>query len=316
MHPDFVAPVYGPGGFSSLPGAIKDYFAGGKPWPGVDAGAERLVLGFIDAFGWRQFRKFSQHPFLRRFRREGSVGQWTSQFPSTTPAHVACIHSGLEVGRSGLLEWFYYNPGVDAMIAPLLYSFAGSREIDGLAAAGIDPGAVFPEASLYLELAAAGTPSIVFQPWDIYDSTATRMMTRGAESRGYSSLEELGSMLNEALAGPRGRGYFFFYYDGIDSVSHVYGPDSPQAEREILGVLDAMEAFLAGPRPSRGRTLLLLVADHGQVRVDPATTVYLNLAFPGIEGFLRRDARGRLLVPGGACRDMFLYVRDGAVDEL
>jgi predicted AlkP superfamily pyrophosphatase or phosphodiesterase len=69
-----------------------------------------VVLFFIDAFGWRFFEKFQDAPFLKRMAKQGSIEKITSQFPSTTAAHVTTIHTGLPVGESGVYEWFYYEP--------------------------------------------------------------------------------------------------------------------------------------------------------------------------------------------------------------
>ena len=59
----------------------------------------------------------------------------------------------------------------------------------------------------------------------------------------------------------------------------------------------------------------MLTADHGQVEVDPVTTVYLNKAFPRIERYIRKNRKGELLVPGGSPRDMFLYIKDEMLNE-
>ena len=61
---------------------------------------------------------------------------------------------------------------------------------------------------------------------------------------------------------------------------------------------------------------MLLAADHGQVDVDPATTVYVNEAWPEIVDLLARDGRGRPLAPAGSARDLFLHCRPEAIDEL
>ena len=88
-----------------------------------------MVLLFIDAFGWRFFERYADdYPLLRRILDEGYVTKLTSQFPSTTAAHVTTIHTGLPVDQSGVFEWFYYEPTIDALIAPLTFSFAGDRE--------------------------------------------------------------------------------------------------------------------------------------------------------------------------------------------
>jgi predicted AlkP superfamily pyrophosphatase or phosphodiesterase len=124
--------------------------------------------------------------------------------------------------------------------------------------------------------------------------------------------------LGEALAAAKTPAYFFLYYDKVDSLGHEYGPDSPQVTAEIETLLQVLESqfmrLVAGRRP---RTLFLLSADHGQVETDPATTIYINRdpAFAGIEKFLKADSQGRPIVPAGSCRDFFLYVREGSVDE-
>ncbi len=53
------------------------------------------------------------------------------------------------------------------------------------------------------------------------------------------------------------------------------------------------------------------------VEVDPARTVYINIdpAFTGLERFLKTDRQGRVLVPGGSARDVFLYIKQGLVEE-
>jgi hypothetical protein len=72
--------------------------------------------------------------------------------------------------------------------------------------------------------------------------------------------------------------------------------------------------FVEKAKPG-GKTLFLFTADHGQSEIDPATTVYLNLAFPGFEKFIKTNRKGKLLVPGGSCRDLFLYIKDEMLDE-
>src|SRR5437588_10927317 len=62
-------------------------------------------------------------------------------------------------------------------------------------------------------------------------------------------------------------------------------------------------------------TLFMMTADHGQVEVNPKTTYYLNKHIAGIERYLRTNLKGRLLVPAGSARDMFLHVKDECTDE-
>jgi hypothetical protein len=60
-----------------------------------------------------------------------------------------------------------------------------------------------------------------------------------------------------------------------------------------------------------------MTADHGMCEIDPQTTTYLNTN-PNLEGFqrfIKKNRKGHLLVPAGSPRDMFLYIKDGMLDE-
>ncbi|MGH2388099.1 MAG: alkaline phosphatase family protein, partial [Chloroflexota bacterium] len=62
-------------------------------------------------------------------------------------------------------------------------------------------------------------------------------------------------------------------------------------------------------------TLVLVVADHGHMAVDPMTTVYLNQRFPVLTTWIKTNRRGKLLAPAGSCRDLFLHIHDEYLDE-
>ena len=92
---------------------------------------------------------------------------------------------------------------------------------------------------------------------------------------------------------------------------HAVGPDDPLVEAGAGLVLDA----LAGATFPPG-TLVLLTADHGMSPVDPARTVYVNELWPGLAELLETGADGKPLAPAGSCRDLFLHVREGHLDEV
>ena len=316
MNPTFVKPRYDSGGFASFPGLIRSVFEGRQPLQQFNGNYENVVFCFIDGFGWRHFEKFGSHPFLDRFSRQGLALKLTSQFPSTTSGHVTCIHTGLNVGQSGIFEWNYYEPLLDAMIVPLLFSFSGTAERDQLKSTGIDPRRIYPSGTIYPGLRELGVASTIFQHREYTPSTYSNILFEGATARGYKSLPETVLNLRLALQETGGKNYYFLYYDRIDSVSHDYGPGSAQVDAEVDMFLHVMEKqFIEKVRP-RGKTLFLLSADHGQAEVDPATTVYLNRSFPGFEKFIKTNRRGQLLVPGGSCRDLFLYIKDDLLEQV
>jgi predicted AlkP superfamily pyrophosphatase or phosphodiesterase len=316
MNPTFIKPRYDSGGFAGLPRAVQSFFGGERfplPLNAFQPEYENVILCFIDGFGWRHFEKFASHPFLDRFTREGQVVKLTSQFPSTTSGHVTCIHSGLNVGQSGIFEWNYYEPLVDAMIVPLLFSFSGTGERDQLKATGIDPKRLYPTHTLYQDLKKLGVASTIFQHREYTPSTYSNIVFKGANARGFKTLPETLVNLKNALANAEGKNYYFLYYDKIDSIGHDYGPDSTHLEAEADAFLHGMESFIT--KTKKGKTLFLLTADHGQSEVDPATTIYLNKLFPEFGTFTKTNQKGNLLVPGGSCRDLFLYIKDDMLIE-
>jgi len=316
MNPTFIKPDYNSGGFAGLPRAIKSFLGGEKfplPLNGFHSDYENVILCFIDGFGWRHFEKFGSHPFLDRFTRHGAAVKLTAQFPSTTSGHVTCIHTGLNVGQSGIFEWNYYEPLLDAMIVPLLFSFSGTGERDQLKATGIDSKRLYPTHTIYQDLKKLGVKSLIFQHREYTPSTYSNILFKGAKPRGFKTLPETLVNLGNALETASGKNYFFLYYDKIDSISHDYGPDSTHVEAEMDMFLHTMERFMT--KTKKGKTLFLLTADHGQSEIDPATTLYLNKAFPGIEKYIKTNQKGQYLVPGGSCRDLFLYIKDDVLDE-
>jgi hypothetical protein len=137
----------------------------------------------------------------------------------------------------------------------------------------------------------------------------------GAKLMGYKTLAESLHVLADAINTTPGPAYVYYYFDWIDAIGHQYGPSSAQFQAEIDAFLTAAERLLhPAIAANGGRTLLLLTADHGQVDIAPETTVYLNHHVPDIEQMIRRDGGGRLLVPGGSARDLFLYIKPGMVD--
>ncbi len=304
----FVKPRYDNGGFAGIPNRVKAAFASGQ----YDA----VVLFLVDGLGWRFIERFQDAPFLKRLAREGSVEKLTSQFPSTTAAHVTTIHTGLPVGESGVYEWFYYEPSLDRVITPLLFSFAGDRERDTLKPLA-DAKRLYPNRTLYHALKKMGVESHFFGIRDYTPSTYSDVVMNGAALNSFKTLSEALVNLGILLEKQKRPTYAHLYFDKIDGLCHEYGPNAPQTEAEIETFLLIMEHYFTRVFSGKKRILFLMTADHGFSEVDPQTTTYLNTEarFRGVERFFRVNRSGELIVPAGSARDMFLYVKDDLLDE-
>ncbi len=182
MHETFIKPRYDSGGFAGTPNRIKEAFASKK----YDA----VVLFFIDAFGWRFYERFQDSKFIKRIAKHGKIEKLTSQFPSTTAAHVTTMHTGLPVGMSGVHEWIYYEPKVDQIIAPLLFSHSGTKERDTLNPKRVNAADIYPKGILYPELKKMGVDSFNFGLRDYTPSTYSNFVMEGSEMRPYKTLSE------------------------------------------------------------------------------------------------------------------------------
>ncbi len=320
---NFRKPLYNSYCFSNIPGTIESLLTGqtalnqlpddtvtGKSY-------DKVVLFFIDAFGWRFFERYqNKYPALKRFLEKGMVSKITSQFPSTTAAHVTTIHTGKPVGESGVFEWYYYEPKLDAIIAPLLFSFAGDKDRNTLETV-IDPKELYPNTSFYQRLEDKGINTYMFQSDKFTPSPYGNVVTQGVQNiNAFSDWENALRDCSKAVINENEKAYFYFYHGDIDSTGHRHGPASKEFHSEVDRFLTKLEElFISVVTGNCGNTLMLMTADHGQTDIDPATTIYLNQEIPEIIEWTRTNRKGELLVPGGNCRDMFLYIKDEYVDR-
>lgn len=322
----FKRPLYDSYCFARLPGTIAHLLTGeetsigqlpGNVFGDLPRRYRQVILLFVDAFGWRFFEHYAdKYPALCAALQEGVVSKLTSQFPSTTAAHVSCIHMGLDVGRSGIYEWNYYEPLVDDMITPLLFSYAGDKARDTLKSAGHPASAYFPRQTFYRALAQRGIASYVFQNAQFTPSTYSDVAFKGATVFPFRKVGEALNKIAQLALSRSAPTYFFLYYETIDAACHLRGPRSAEFEQEVDLFFKALESQLLAPLRGKAKeTLVLLTADHGQIEVDPRATFYLNKRLPGIERYLLTNRQGKLLVPAGSARDLFLYVKETMLDE-
>ena len=317
-----VRPLYDSYGFAGIPGTLLQLFgergAHALPddvLPQLDGAPPRVVAVFIDALGWAFVERFAERaPLLARLREQGVVSKLTTQFPSTTTAHVTTLHTVQPVGEHGSYEWYIYEPSLDRLICPLTAAFAGEPH-GGLLAAGTDLAAIYPQAEgLAMRLARLGVGTHLVEPAEIVDTPFTQLVCAGATVHGFESART-GAALAARLARSSAPSLTVLYLENFDTIGHQLGPDDPRSEAVALELLEAVERELVDALAGTPGALVLLFADHGQVPTDPERCVYVNERCPQLVPLLRRGADGRPLAPAGSARDLFLHVREGALDE-
>src|SRR4051794_40408607 len=209
-----VVPRYDAGGFAALPATVARLLGmgkGGIALAGLPARAPHVVLVLLDAFGWRFFTRHGDHPLLRRF---DAVAPLTTQFPSPTRAHVTTLHTGAAAGEHGLYEWNGYKPSLDALITPMLSSYAGDGAAGSWRRAGVSPPPLRPAAPPFYErLASAGVAAHVFGPASFAASAVDGVLARGADVHPVAALPTGLAGLGAALHAADGPAYAYFYWD-------------------------------------------------------------------------------------------------------
>lgn len=324
-HEPLLKPLYESYCFANLPTSIYPLLTGDGTLAlpsdvlhGLPMRYNKVILLFIDAFGWRFIERYAErYPFLRRFQEHGIVSKLSSQFPSTTSAHTTTIHTGLPVGLSGVYEWYYYEPLVDAVISPLIFAYASEMTPRSLLRSGLTPQAFFPATNIYQPLADAGVQSMIFQSRSYTPSPFGDAVMHGATLRPFQTIAEALVNLGQAVVSDSARGYYYLYIDTIDALGHVYGPNSVQFEAEVESVMTALERILHATLATQAHdTLLLVTADHGMIEVSPEHCTYLDRLPHSVLPMLRTDRQGNRLAPSGSARDLFLYAQEGNVEAV
>ncbi|ACL23658.1 alkaline phosphatase family protein [Chloroflexus aggregans] len=323
--PDHVVPLYDTFGFARIPATVEHWFTGaasaGLPptaLTGLPSQPRTVILLMLDSFGWQFFSQFVDHaPFLRRFSTDGLILQLTSAFPSTTAVHVTLLHTGLAADRSGIYEWYIFEPDLQAVIGSLLFSPVFEHTSDILATYGVDPQQIYPTERWYRRLQDAGVMSTVLLPMALTHSVYTRTLCQGALVTPFHTIADAATRLYALFARQQEPAFYHLYIDTIDAAMHLHGPDSAAVTAEIAATLDQLERHLmpvlqSVPKPA----LLLLTADHGQVSVDPQHAIVLNRLWPDLTRYLRRGGDRQPLPPSGSPRVMVLHLQPETVAEV
>ena len=325
-----VAPRYGSDCLSSVPATVLSLLgiqSGGPRLPddafeGVDTtGIEKVVLFVLDGLGHREWRRQEgRGGFVRMMARRGRVTPITSVFPSTTSTALTTLATGLTPQEHGLIEWYMYLSEIDATIETLPFSPMGSREGD-LLRPSLDPRVLFDGESIYGRMVRQGVEVHSFLSRRIARSGYSSVVHAGTDVVPYSHASDLLTSLRRRIEGGGGGGgggpaFFYVYWPMVDTVEHVYGPNTEEADLEASSLSHTLAEGLVGrvERSSMGKTLFLLTADHGQI-LSPTRDALMLDAYVRLRGSLAVSANGRTILPWGGTRDVYLQVRDEALAE-
>ncbi|PUB25599.1 type I phosphodiesterase/nucleotide pyrophosphatase [Promicromonospora sp. AC04] len=253
--------------------------------------ADRVVVVLVDGLGIRNLAERGGHaPFLRGLLRErgADAATLTSSFPSTTAAGLSILGTGTAPGRTGMLGYTQRNPATGRLAAVVQWKDLG------------DPADVQREPTVFEALVAAGARVTAPGPRKFAGSGMTQAALRGPAYVAAETFEQRVDATVAALRAPGGGQRLVYLYQGdVDKIGHGHGWDSWQwgdalesTDRELQRLLRSVP---------RG-TLVLVTADHGQIKAD-LTTQWDVAADPAL--------RPGVAMVGGEPRAAHVYTEPG-----
>ncbi len=314
--PGFVRPAYDSFCFSHLPGFFEETLTGASRRPSLPPSVtsalgrfDHVLFVFFDAFGWESLERFrGSSALLRRVEADGVIMKATSQFPSTTAAHVTTIMSGNTAYQHEVCGWNYYEPRVGRMIRPLTFSFSGDKDAGTLASAGFSPEGVLPPGGFFDDLSRAGIDVELHGPAAFFPSPYGVRYAAPHLFHGYRSLEEGISKVATSMRLAQKPSYHFLYTDEYDVVCHRLGVGANESDAVAKKVLQDLASLTVGRFPPR--TALVISADHGQIFDKPGQRIPINRVIPDLATYLKRDALGQPIRFSGGRHHLFLHAEE------
>jgi predicted AlkP superfamily pyrophosphatase or phosphodiesterase len=271
---------------------------------------QTVILILMDALSLERFLRWEKEgllPVWSKLIEKGVFSPLTSITPSTTAAALTSLWTGSSAAEHGIVGYEMWLKEYGMVINSILHSpMSFKGEANSLSKTGFKPETFIKPKLLGSHLSENGVQVSAFQHHSISASGLSRMLLRGVNRQPFHSHSELWVNLRRELeSNPAQRKYIWIYWGEVDYMSHNYGPDDVRTLDEFRRFSATFEElFLSQLNPTTGKeTLLILLADHGQIRSQPDPH-YDLMNHPNL-------VRRLHIMPTGENRLMSLFPRPG-----
>lgn len=324
LPPGSVVPDYSGPCLSNVPSTILSILGVNNQRPGLPrdalgnvetSGIDNLILLLCDGLGYNEWIRQTDKGFINSISAKGSVEPITTVFPSTTAAALTTISTGLTPQEHGLPEWFVYMDEIGDIIVTLPFTRVGDRGRDTLQGE-FNPTALFRGGTIFQRLKKEGINSVSLTNRALAYTSYSAVSRVGSDVLPYSSASDMTVSLRRLVERARGKNLYYAYWSFVDTIEHIYGPNTDESHVETSLISHALqEGFLSKlDRDAARRTLIVVAADHGQLRVDPRRTIYMN-RWRKLAKALALSPTGEVIPPWGSARDAYLRVQEDRLDD-
>jgi hypothetical protein len=324
LPPGAVRPDYAGYCLSNIPSTVLSIFGLNENRPVLPkdalgyvdtSGIENVVLLLCDGLGYNEWQRQSNKGFFGALSKKGSVRPITTVFPSTTAAALTTVCTGLTPQEHGLPEWYVYMEELGEVVVTLPFTRVGEFGRDTLKGE-LDPSSLFDGRTIFQRLKEGGVTCMSSTNRSLANTAYSRISRAGSDVMAYASASDLTVSLRRFVEGSTGPNFVYVYWSFVDTIEHIYGPNTDEAQVEASLISHALEeGFLSKlGREAAKKTLILVTADHGQLNVDPKEVLYMN-RFVKLTKSLKRAPSGKMIPPWGSARDSYMSVDEERLDQ-
>jgi hypothetical protein len=275
------------------------------PFAGRRAEGTVVVL-LVDGFGWHALSAWARglaSPWAGRWAERARP--ITTVFATSTTAALPSLSTGAPPGRTGMIGYRQFLPGFGHVVDLLKMSPIGVAPHETIVGPAWTPSLGCGVPNVF----SRGVPGTVLSRASFRGTGFTRILYDGAEYVPYATESDFAELLYRILARPNPPGLVFAYWDGLDTIQHLWGPDAEllRLELDLLGrALAHVRSRL--DREVARRTTFLITGDHGQVAFSESAEIPVDRE-PTVLSLLARP-------PAGDRRVGFFAARPGQLDAL
>ncbi|MFP4000729.1 MAG: alkaline phosphatase family protein [Thermoplasmata archaeon] len=251
---------------------------------------ENIVLFILDGISYEYLKKKGKDTVL--FKEIG--GKLTSVFPSSTASAIPTFYTGLAPQQHAVTGWYTYlrELGTVSTILPFKPRFGD----ESFERSDVDISSILSPRSIMKSIE---RKTVEVTPDKIKDSVFNIFYAQNSERIGYSTLEDMFSILERYVILSEEETYIKAYWNGFDSAAHEDGVNSVSASETFLDIAVHMRNFIEVIKDTD--TTVIVTSDHGFIDSSRERSVRLQ-DHPELEDCLT-------LPLCGDYRSVFCYVR-------